>query len=204
MTGQWTLVLPDGLDDGDWALTETRGVLLHAFLRHDNRRFPAIVYDPYRIVQDASHVNESEPFYEPNVVLVHAVTREKAQREGERLGRRGHLDWLLAVGAAPAADWSIVVPESADWARVSERGTLSASLGYGGKRFPATFFDLARFAAAVGWDGLDDVMERGKEPRPVEFDEKNVIVLPVLTKETVEEAVADLARRREFDWLIGR
>jgi hypothetical protein len=197
------LVLPDDLDDADWAETETRGVLLHAFFRHDDLRFRAIVYDPYRFVQDARYVNESGPFYESNVVLVHAVTRETVQREGERLGRRGHLDWLLELGAAPAAAWSLVVPESADWARISERGTLSASLGYGGKRFPVTFFDLARLAVAVGWDDLDDFFEGVKEPWPVEFDEKNVIVLPALTKEAAEEAVADLARRREFDWLIG-
>lgn len=115
-----------------------------------------------------------------------------------------HGDSLLDIGAAAPADWSLVVPEAADWSRIGERGSLSASLGYGETRFPVTFFDVARLAVAVGWDDLDDLAHRGKEPRPVEFDEKNVIVLSVLSKETVEQAVAELARRREFDWLVGR
>jgi hypothetical protein len=204
VTGPWTLVLPDGLDDDYWALTETRGVLLHLVFRHARGQFPAIAFDPYRIVQDADYMIEREPFYEPNVVLVHAVTRESVLREGERLGQRGHLNWLLDIGAAPPADWSLVVPESADWSRIGERGTLSAALGYGEKRFPVTFFDVAGLAIAVGWDDLDDLIHRRKEPRPVEFDEMNVIVLSVLSKETVEWAVAELARRHEFDWLLGQ
>jgi hypothetical protein len=109
VTGRWTLVPPQDFDDADWAEAEVRGVLLHVFLDHDGRRFPAIVYDSYRIVQDADLMNES-------------------------------------------------APESVDWTRASELGTLSASLGCGEQRFPVTFFDLERFASAVGWDDLDDLV----------------------------------------------
>ncbi len=201
MTGRWTLVTPEDLDDFDWADAEVRGVLLNVFLDHGGRRFPAIVYDPYRIVQDADLVNESAPFYEPNVVLVSEVTKEAVGLEGDRLARRGHLDWLLDLAPAPVSEWSLVVPESTDWTRTSGLGTLSASLGHGEDRFPVTFFDLERLAAAVGWDDLDDLVHR-REPRPVEFSEKNVVVIPVLTEEAVEQAVGELARARAFDWLL--
>ncbi|MEU4668373.1 hypothetical protein AB0F91_10450 [Amycolatopsis sp. NPDC023774] len=74
MNRRWTLVLPENLDDFAWADVADRGVLLHVALDHAGRRFPAIVDDPYLIVQDADPVNESAPFYEPNVVLVPEVT----------------------------------------------------------------------------------------------------------------------------------
>jgi hypothetical protein len=200
---RWTLVPPQDFDDADWAEAEVRGVLLHVFLDHDGRRFPTIVYDPFRIVQDADLVNESAPFYEPNVVLVPEVTKESVRRVGDRLAQRGHLNWLLELAAAPGSAWSLIVPESVDWTRISELGTLSASLGYGEQRFPVTFFDLERFASAVGWDDLDDLIHRRKEPRPVEFYEKNFVVIPTLTKEAAEQAVEELARGREFEWLLG-
>lgn len=93
----------------------------------------------------------------------------------DRLARRGHLDWLLELAAAADARWSLAVPASVDWARTGETGVLSASLAHGERRFPVTFFDLARFAVAVGWDDLDDLVHRCTEPRAVEFHEKNVV-----------------------------
>jgi hypothetical protein len=203
MTGQWTLVPPEGLDDYDWSEAEVKGVLFDAFLDHGGRRFPAIVYEPFRIVQDADLVNESAPFYEPNVVLVPEVTKESIRQNSRWLTERGQLNWLLELAAAPGSQWSLVVPESTDWTQVSKLGTLSASLAYGEQRFPVTFFNLERFASAVGWDDLDDIIYRRKEPRPVEFYEKNFIVIRALTKETTEQAVEELARNRSaFDWLI--
>jgi hypothetical protein len=174
-------------------------VLLHALLDHGGRRFETIVYDPFRIVQDADLVNESAPFYEPNVVLVPEVSKESV--EGAWLLRQRHLDWLLDLAPATGSTWSLVVPESTDWARTTERGTLSATLAYGDRQFPVTFFDLERLAAAVGWDDLDDLIHR-RDPRPVEFYEPNFIVIPSLTKEATEQAVENLAHRRQFDWLV--
>ncbi|MEV8610075.1 hypothetical protein AB0383_19480 [Amycolatopsis sp. NPDC051373] len=202
MRGRWTLVLPENLDGFAWAEAADRGVLLHVALDHAGRRFPAIVYDPYRIVQDADLVNESAPFYEPNVVLVPEVTREQVARGGDRLGRSGERDWLLRLGPGPESAWSLDVPDGADWTRIGELGTLSASLRCGERRFPVTFHDLRRLAEAVGWDDLDDLVHRRKEPRPVEFFEKNFIVIPALTKDAAEQAVAELGRRRGFAWLL--
>jgi hypothetical protein len=202
MTGTWTLVPPEDLADYDWADAADRGVLLNVFLDHDGRRFPALVYDQYRIVQDADLVNESAPFYEANVVLVSEVTEESVARDSAWLTEQGRLGWLLELGAAPRAEWSLVVPEDVDWSRISELGTLSASLGYGERRFPVTFFDLEGLASAVGWDDLDDLIHRRKAPRPVEFYEENFIVIPALSKETAERAVEELGRHRQFEWLI--
>ncbi|RZQ65939.1 hypothetical protein [Amycolatopsis suaedae] len=204
MTTEWALVLPGDLDDYDWAVTESRGVLLHAVLQHGSRRFPTIVYDPYRIVQDAALVTgESGTFYEPNVILVSEVTQESIRRDGDRLLAGGHLDWLLGLAPASGAEWSLAVPDATDWTRVDELGTLSAELAYGERRFPLTFFDLERLAQAVGWDGVDDFFERRSRPRPVDFHEDNVIVLPALTRHAAKAAVEDLTRRGEFDWLLG-
>jgi hypothetical protein len=202
MTGQWTLVPPEDFDDLDWADAADRGVLLHVFLDHGGRRFRAGVYDRYRIVQDADHVNESAPYYDQNVIVVSEISKESIRRAGEWLTDRGHLGWLLELGATSGSEWSLVVPESVDWARITELGTLSASLGYGDQLFPVTFFDLHRFAAAVGWDDLDDLIHRRREPRPVEFYEQNFIVIPTLTKEAARQAVEELGRRRMFDWLV--
>jgi hypothetical protein len=188
------------MDDYDWAETGDRGVLLHAFLDHGGRRFPAIVYDSYRILQDVDMV--SAPFYEPNVVLVPEVTQESIARDSGWLTRQGHLNWLLELAAAPESEWSLVVPEDADWTRISELGTFSASLVYGEKRFPVTFFDLDGLASAVGWDDLDDLIHRRKEPRRVEFYEQNFIVIKVLTEEAALRAVVDLKGRQAFDWLV--
>jgi hypothetical protein len=148
-------------------------------------------------------VNESAPFYGANVVLVPEVTQGSIARGSKWLAERGRLNWLLELATAPGSEWSLVVPEDADWTRISELGTLSASLAYGELRFPVTFFVLERLASAVGWDDLDDLIHRRRKPRPVEFYEQNFIVIPALTKETTEQAVEELGRRREFEWLIG-
>ncbi|WP_326833951.1 hypothetical protein VSH64_03285 [Amycolatopsis rhabdoformis] len=205
MNDRWTLVLPEGLDDFAWAEAEVRGVLLHVELDHAGRRYPAIVYDPYRIVQDADLVTESAPFYEANVVLVPEVTRDAVARAADRLARGGEPDWLPPRAPEPESSWTLDVANGAevvDWARVGERGALSASLRYGERRFPITFHDLRRLAEAVGWDDLDHLESRRGDPRPVEFAGKNFIVLAELTRDAAEQAVAELGRRGEFAWLL--
>jgi hypothetical protein len=59
-----------------------------------------------------------------NVFLDHggrvsAVTKKSVGLEGDRLARRGHLDWLLDLTAVPASEWSLVGPEYTDWTRTS-------------------------------------------------------------------------------------
>ena len=49
-------------------------VFIQPFLENGDRRFPTMICDPCRIIQDAC---DPSPFYEPNVILVPEVTRER-------------------------------------------------------------------------------------------------------------------------------
>ncbi|WP_405062166.1 hypothetical protein OG474_11105 [Kribbella sp. NBC_01505] len=93
----WSLLLADEMDDGDWALTESRGVLLNAQLERDGRRFPVVFYDPDRIHNAATIGTASgDPYYRRNVILLPAVTRTAVEAAVEKLGKAGELDWLLS------------------------------------------------------------------------------------------------------------
>jgi hypothetical protein len=92
----WQLVLPEELSDADWYETESRGVLLNAQVERDGRRFPVIFFDPERIGHAAAiGVRAGEPYYEPNVVMLPAVTRKAVEEAVGKLGRGGEFDWLL-------------------------------------------------------------------------------------------------------------
>ncbi|GAA0607546.1 hypothetical protein HPO96_31595 [Kribbella sandramycini] len=92
----WRLVAPDGFDELDWFGVESRGLLMGGRLAYGDRTFPVIVYDPYRLSQDAeAETADGGIFYEGNVVSVQGLTRESAEAAVTRLGEAGFLDWLL-------------------------------------------------------------------------------------------------------------
>jgi hypothetical protein len=93
----WRFVAPDGFDEFDWAMIESRGVVMGGWLAFGSRRFPVIIYDPVRIAQDA--VGETAGghfFYEGNVIVVENLTRETAEDAVAHLAAAGSFDWLLA------------------------------------------------------------------------------------------------------------
>lgn len=92
----WRLVAPDGFDDLDWTEAESRGLLMGGHLEHGDRRFPVIVYDPYRLTQDIeAETNGGGIFYEANVIAVQNLSRETAEATVSRLAAAGFLDWML-------------------------------------------------------------------------------------------------------------
>ncbi|MFK4087576.1 hypothetical protein ACI2LF_25930 [Kribbella sp. NPDC020789] len=92
----WRLEGPDGFDDADWELIESRGLLMGGHLVHGERRFPVIVYDPYRLSQDAeAETGHGGIFYEGNVIAVEKLSRDSAEAAVSRLGAAGFLDWML-------------------------------------------------------------------------------------------------------------
>lgn len=92
----WKLVLQRELSEPDWYDVTERGVLLHAQLEHGGRRFPVKFFDPDRLA-DAAEVGteHGEPYYEPNVVMVHGVTKTAVEAAVERLAEAGEFDWML-------------------------------------------------------------------------------------------------------------
>lgn len=92
----WKLVLDRAYDFGDWAEAGTRGVILHAQMEYDGRRFPVKFFDPDRL-HDAAEVGteHGEAYYEPNVIMVHAISETAVAAAFERLAKAGEFDWLL-------------------------------------------------------------------------------------------------------------
>ncbi|GAA1562475.1 hypothetical protein GCM10009804_18980 [Kribbella hippodromi] len=94
----WVLVLAQEMDDYDWAEAESRGVLLNARLERAGRQFPVIFFDPERIRSAAAIGTEAgEPYYEPNVIMLPALSRTAVEAAVERLARNGEFDWLLGL-----------------------------------------------------------------------------------------------------------
>lgn len=71
----YKLVFPDGFDDFVWEL-ESKGWLAGAVAVIDGRRYRVTFYDPTRLAQDIeSELKQAELFFEPNLLVVPAVTR---------------------------------------------------------------------------------------------------------------------------------
>lgn len=100
MTAQesgWSLVLVQEMTELDWHDAEERGVLLNAHLVFADRRFPVVFYDADRIHSTANLGTEfGRPYYEPNVILLPAVTEEAVMAAVQTLAKAQEFDWLLA------------------------------------------------------------------------------------------------------------
>ncbi len=97
---------------------------------------------------------------------------------------------------ARRAGWSLILVEEmseADWVETELRGVLlNSQLESDGRRFPVIFFDPDRIHSSAVLETEDG------EPSY----EKNVILLPAVTKAAVEAAVDKLGKAGEFDWLL--
>lgn len=91
--------------------------------------------------------------------------------------------------------WTLVLPEgwndAYDWAEAETRGVLmGAHLDFGGRRIPFIFYDPVRLA-----------QDAEGETQGGLFYEPNVVVVKVLTREAVYDALDQITTYGQLDWL---
>jgi hypothetical protein len=87
---------PEGFDDYAWEV-ESKGWLQGVIVIIDNHRYSLTFYDPVRLRQDVeAELNSAPAFFEPNLVIVPAVTRKHIESAVDVIAKTGrYLDLLM-------------------------------------------------------------------------------------------------------------
>lgn len=90
----FSLVLPADFDDYAWEL-EPKGWFTGALLIVDGQRYPLSFYDLFRLGQTIADTHaRDDAFFEPNLVVLQAVTKANMQKAAEMLVRSGQFKLL--------------------------------------------------------------------------------------------------------------
>lgn len=91
----WTLEFPDDFADYAWEC-ESKGWFSGAVLVAGGKRYPLNFFGPVRLAQEiVSTLERASFFFEPNLVVVAAITREHMEKAAERLISPAQLSQLL-------------------------------------------------------------------------------------------------------------
>lgn len=91
------LVLPEDFREYAWEI-ESKGVFWDARVRYDGKEFAVVFYEPERLAQDASEeLNEGNPFFEKNVIVISKVTESEMNTAISRLAKDGRIAHLKEV-----------------------------------------------------------------------------------------------------------
>lgn len=86
-----SLQFPAGFEDYAWEV-EAKGWLTGVVAVIEERRYTLTVYDPVRLAQDLDEeLKDSKAFFEPNLVVVTSVTRERIAAAVQEIVRTGRL-----------------------------------------------------------------------------------------------------------------
>jgi hypothetical protein len=90
------LELPDDFEDYGWEV-EAKGWFSEARVIASDARYRINFYDPARLSQEIQdELASGRIFFEPNVIIVRAVTRANMERAAEELVRSCRVSLLLA------------------------------------------------------------------------------------------------------------
>jgi hypothetical protein len=91
-----SLIFPDGFEQYAREL-ESKGYFSEARLEFQGRRYQLTFYDPARLGQDIEEVlQRGGIFFEPNLVVVPAVTRQNMEKAATQLVKQASLGSLVA------------------------------------------------------------------------------------------------------------
>jgi hypothetical protein len=92
----FSLIFPEGYEDYAWEL-ESKGCFSEARLEFQGRRYRLTFYDPARLGQDIENeLQRGGVYFEPNLVVVPAVTRQNMEKAAARLMKQARLGSLVA------------------------------------------------------------------------------------------------------------
>ena len=91
-----SLIFPDGFEQYAWEL-ESKGWFSGALLQLQGRRYRLTFYDPARLGQDIEEaLRNGGIFFEPNLVVVPAVTPQNMEEAAVQLVKQASAGSLLA------------------------------------------------------------------------------------------------------------
>jgi hypothetical protein len=92
----FSLIFPEGYEDYAWEL-ESKGCFSEVRLEFQGRRYRLTFYDPARLGQDIEdELQRGGVYFEPNLVVVPAVTRQNMEKAAAQLMKQARLGSLVA------------------------------------------------------------------------------------------------------------
>jgi hypothetical protein len=92
----FAFVLPADFDDYEWEV-EAKGWFSEARVTASGKHYRLNFYDPVRLAQEIeSELQRGDVFFEPNLVVVPAVTKSNMERAVELLVQSGQIASLVA------------------------------------------------------------------------------------------------------------
>jgi hypothetical protein len=92
----FSLVLPANFDDYEWEV-KAKGWFSEAQMTASGKHYRLNFFDPVRLAQEIeSYLQEGDVFFEPNLLVVPAVTKSDMERAVQRLVQSGQLASLVA------------------------------------------------------------------------------------------------------------
>jgi hypothetical protein len=94
------LSLPADFAEYEWEVA-AKGWFVNAWLTVSSRRFRLVFYDAARLAQEIQNeLDSGRVFFEPNLVVVHSVTRAKMEQAAAWLVQSGRVASLIADSPA--------------------------------------------------------------------------------------------------------
>jgi|GEM_PF-1081101 hypothetical protein len=203
----YSITYPDYLVNArDWELQASKGCLDSVYLVVDENAYELSFYDFTRAEQDVADNGEGY-FFKPNVVLVPAVTKEHIARAVAEFVAHKEYNYLIEAkegeGAYPQSPHAAVkyqilcseVMDAINWAVQECKGWFGCMcLKINTKVYTMTCFDFVRSKQE-----LEKTTQDGYKHY---FFEENLVLLPKLTKEAIEKALADIATKGYERYLV--
>lgn len=93
---EYSLILPENFDDYGWEV-ESKGYFSEAKLAFAGKLYPLHFYDAGRLSQEIeSELQRGSAFFEPNLIVLHSVTRENMNKSIEALVSSGAVNLLVS------------------------------------------------------------------------------------------------------------